>query len=83
MTINQVDKIHDSLNPLLLLVDGKPLPNQIVDKYNIVVGKFLKFDKQTRILTTELGYKIYLPEDKIDRSKFLVDKTKKFLNTLI
>jgi hypothetical protein len=46
-------------------------------------GKFTKFNIKTRILETEKGTMILLPLDKIEKTGFLKDRTKKWLNSLV
>lgn len=84
MSLNQTDNENDLLSALVTdIIDGEPLPEKFEDKYNLTVGKFLKFDIKTRILKTDKGYEILLLENKMDKTKALKEKTKKFLNTLI
>ena len=47
------------------------------------VGKFIKFNEKTRILDTKSGKQFLLPINKIEKSKVLKDKTKKYLSKLI
>ena len=85
ITINQTDKISDAFSVLIMdIVDGEPkkdqIKNEFKDKYNYVIGKFKKFDKETCILISEIGFKIHLLD--IEKSKFLKERTKKILNSL-
>ena len=65
------------------VIEGVSNPDVLVDKCNFTVGSFISFDSKKRILITDKGYEIFLPENKMDKSKHLKDRTKKILNELI
>jgi hypothetical protein len=62
------------------IIEGEKIKEEYKDKYNYVVGKFLSFDKNTNIITTEIGFKIKILD--VEKSKFLKERTKKVLNSL-
>jgi hypothetical protein len=81
-----VNKIDD-MDSLILQTDIK---NGIENMENFqkitniyFVGKFLKFNEKTRILDSESGKQFLLPINKIEKSKILIDKTKKILSKLV
>ena len=85
VSINQFDRISDAFASLIMdIIENDPRKEQIKeeykDKYNYVVGKFISFDKNTNIITTEIGFKIKILD--VEKSKFLKERTKKVLNSL-
>ncbi len=85
VTIIQTNNEQSIDNDLDSLILQKEENNENFQKITNIyfVGKFIKFDNKTRLLETSSGKQILLPINQIEKSKFLVENTKKYLSKLV